>query len=147
MAKTETPRGFSALISVLVISAILVALTLSVSTSSFFARADLLDTENKALARSLAQSCIESALLKLAQNFAYQPATLGDVVTVDATHSCAILSVSSSGSTVTITTRARVQSAHTILIGNVQARTTAQALSPAVPNYLLTDVHEVASTP
>lgn len=133
MKEYKTARGFAALVSVLIISAILVALTLTVSTSSLFTRADLLDTENKAAATNLARGCVEAALLKYAENKAYTPPEGGERVVVEEGSECVILSLTQSENELRITTSAVVRAAHTLLVAT------------AVPNEKSISVREVAS--
>lgn len=65
-------EGFIALMSTMIISAILMALLFSSNMSSFNARFDALDSEYKRIAEGLAESCVNQALLKLGQNYNYQ---------------------------------------------------------------------------
>lgn len=78
----KQPRGFVALMSVVIISAILLLYVFGLGASGFLARFDALDSENQRIARSLAESCVQAALLKVAQNNSYAPAASGDSVTV-----------------------------------------------------------------
>jgi hypothetical protein len=64
-------RGFIALVSTIVISFILTALLFTVSTSSFYARADTLSAEAKRISLGLAESCVNVALLSISRNYAY----------------------------------------------------------------------------
>jgi hypothetical protein len=75
------PRAFVALMSVVIISAILLMYVFVLSSSSFFARFDSLDRENKRISLSRAESCVNAALLKIAQDAAYAP-TAPETVTV-----------------------------------------------------------------
>lgn len=69
----KSNKGFVALISAIMISAILLAILFTTNTSTFFARFDALDTEYKRVATGLAESCANQALLKLAQDYYYNP--------------------------------------------------------------------------
>ena len=62
-----------ALVSMLILSTVLVLLMLTTSTSTFLARFDVLNKENKIIAESLAESCIHQGLLELAENYDYDP--------------------------------------------------------------------------
>jgi len=66
MRYQTSQRGFIALISSVVISAILVSVALSASMASFYARLDALGLENKVQARISAESCVQVTLLALA---------------------------------------------------------------------------------
>jgi hypothetical protein len=64
-------KGFVALLSVIIISSLLLALLFVTNLSSFYARFDALDVENKKVSRSLVESCANAALLNIAQNYNY----------------------------------------------------------------------------
>jgi hypothetical protein len=66
MKHTSSQRGFIALMSTIVICAVLLTLMASTDVGSFYARADALGSENKDAAVALAESCINVALLALA---------------------------------------------------------------------------------
>ena len=95
--------GFVALITAIIISVILLAVAASLNQKGFFARAEILEAEYKFRSSVLAEACVDRALLKLAEDIGYSmPETLG--VVDDA---CDIVSVSTSGSQITINTSAR----------------------------------------
>ncbi len=62
------PRGFIALISVIIISAVLLLVMTTSSFTGFYARFNMLDTELKARSSSAADACAGTQLLKAAQN-------------------------------------------------------------------------------
>ena len=64
-------RGFVALMSVIIISAILLVLVFTLGVSSFLNRFDVLDTENKRVSVALAEACVNTAMIKIAQNPQY----------------------------------------------------------------------------
>ena len=59
-------RGFIALVSALIISVVLLSIVIVSGMGSFYARMDALGKEQAAQARSLASSCVDVALLALA---------------------------------------------------------------------------------
>ena len=71
--KINPQRGFIALISTLIITAVLMMALSATSTSSFFARFDALGSEFKRVSLGLSESCLNVALLRIAQNFCYDP--------------------------------------------------------------------------
>lgn len=75
ISNQKTEQGFIALISVVIISAVLVGLAFTVSASGFYARFDALNGEFKRVSLGLAESCQNVALLKFAQNYNYDPTT------------------------------------------------------------------------
>lgn len=113
MKTLSTNKGFIALISMLLLSAVLSVLIFSTSTSTFFARFDTADHENKRIASSLAESCAHLALLYIAQDYSYDPNDAQEAVK-DGT--CYIVSVlphgprSGTQSTITIQTKGIYQS-------------------------------------
>ena len=68
---TKQPRGFIALMSAVVISAILLLLMVALSTTGWFGRMNALDRVEKAISDSIAQSCIEEVRLRIASNENY----------------------------------------------------------------------------
>lgn len=66
-------KGFIALMSAIIISAVLLMLLFSVNTASFYARFDALDGEFKKIAESSAEACGNVALVRLAENYSYDP--------------------------------------------------------------------------
>jgi hypothetical protein len=130
----KSERGFVALVSALVISAILITLTFSVSSSSFYARFDALGGENKRISLGLAESCINVALLALATSTApttYTPVNLVVHVGEDfqgRPMTCTIQSVTHNGSVATIDVQAQWLGS----FSNVTARATIP--DPAVGN-------------
>lgn len=106
--------------TVIIIGAILLILIFTLGVSSFFSRYNVLDAENKRASLELAEGCVNGAMLKIAQNPAYVPAATGDCVSEGGTcgasgpqRTCKICSVSYSGSTATIITRASYNHAYT----------------------------------
>ncbi len=80
--KTKTQSGFIALISTVIISSFLMMLTFSSSTSSFFARFDVLGNEFRKMSSNLSLSCANVALLKIAKDYNYTPIAGGEVINV-----------------------------------------------------------------
>ncbi len=81
--------GYIALVSVLIISGLLVMALCTVSMSGFFSRFNTLNSEFKEVSTSPAESCINIALLKLAQNISYG----GNEIILIGDRSCTIRSV------------------------------------------------------
>src|SRR3989344_2309287 len=76
----KTNKGFLALTSTLIITAVLMMAISATSTSSFFARFDALGSEFKRVSLGLSESCLNAALLKITQNFCYDPTADPDYV-------------------------------------------------------------------
>jgi hypothetical protein len=121
MTCSKSNSGFVALVSVVVISAVLLVIMFTLSTSSFFNRFDALDSENKRISLGLAEACVSAAMLKVAQSPAYAPAVYGDCVSLGGTcyapdpqKVCAICSIVI-GNPEVVVTRAVYNGAYTTL--------------------------------
>lgn len=100
-------EGFVALMSVVIISAILLVLVFTLGASSFFNRFDALDAENKRVSLGLAEACVNVGMLRIAQaNY-----TSGTIV-VDGSKTCKICLLTPGG---LIQTRAVYNGAYTNL--------------------------------
>jgi hypothetical protein len=132
-------QGFIALMSVIILSAVLLGMAATAGTAGFFARFSALDREYKKSALGFADSCANVALLNLAQNYAYAPA-LPLVVPLD-TGACTIESItnlvtpSASSRTVLITTAAKYQEAFSTVEVNA---TVANPATASVATYPIT---------
>jgi hypothetical protein len=93
-----------ALTSAVIISAILLAITASMSTTGFVARFNVLDAQYKEQSLALAEGCAHTALLKLAGDRTY---TGNETVNVGM-QTCRILPVTESGGQFTVKTTASV---------------------------------------
>jgi len=102
-------QGYIALVSAIVISALLMTFTFALSFSGFFARFNILNSEYKERSIGLAEACADIALLKLSENSAY---TGGENVAVDG-DSCHIYTVATVGANFEIYTDANFNSAET----------------------------------
>lgn len=83
-------QGFIALISAIIISLLLVTISVTVATTGFLSRFNVLASENKERSLGLAEACLEKAVLRLAQN--PSDTTTGSVSV--GTESCNVYSVS-----------------------------------------------------
>jgi hypothetical protein len=102
-------KGFIALLTVIITSAVLLALVATASLTAYFSRSSSLGVEEHMRAQSLAESCEQIALLDLAQNNSYNPTfdpayVVGEGVPkkVD-TETCYIKDISQLSSTATST--------------------------------------------
>lgn len=98
--------GFVALISSIIIGAVLVAITFALGFSSFISRANILDIEFKEKSIGLAEACVDTAIILLQGDFGYMPAPSGDIIPVGS-DSCLIRSVTSIGVNRTIKVQAK----------------------------------------
>ena len=86
MWRNNAQRGFIALISALVLSAMLLIGVASESLGGFFARTSVLDAESKARSEALADACSNMVLSKLTEDASYAG---GETITVGS-DSCTI---------------------------------------------------------
>lgn len=71
MNTLATPKGFIALMSALVISAVLLLIATGGSLAGFYTRVTSVDVESKERSFFLAESCVDQTLLELAHNPSY----------------------------------------------------------------------------
>lgn len=92
--KSTNNKGFVALMSAIIISAVLLLLAITTSQSEFYSRFNILDSEIKEQSSSFADACLEVALLGFVQNPSYS----GNVIVPVGSDSCFISPVITSGS-------------------------------------------------
>jgi len=85
--------GYIALVSVIIISALLLIIATSAGFTGFFGRFSILDSEYKERSLALAEACGDAALLKLSSDPGYAPPGGGEQVPVAGSDVCTILSV------------------------------------------------------
>src|SRR5260221_6266642 len=86
-------KGFIALMSAIIISVLLLAITLSLSFSGYFTRFNIVDSESKERSSALGESCGDAAILKLISNKDYV-LTASDHAIPVGTDACNIYSIS-----------------------------------------------------
>ncbi|HUO56449.1 MAG TPA: hypothetical protein VMU27_03385 [Candidatus Paceibacterota bacterium] len=105
MRRAKRNRGFIALISGVLITAILIPLAVSAGRAGWFARMDVLSELNTTVARALSQSCVAMALLALATSSDPEAYTVhNQLLGVDTRHSCTITEITHNGEEATIST-------------------------------------------
>lgn len=87
----EPNKGFIALTSSIIISALILIIAFTLSLSTFFGRFNVLNAGFKEISYGLAEACADTALLKLAQNSSYGG---NETINVDA-DTCLILPIES----------------------------------------------------
>jgi len=92
MKKKLTQKGYIALITVILVSASLLTVVLAVSHEGFFSRFGVLESLQKEQSAYLAESCINTAILKIAQDTNYLENTTKTIKV--GIHSCEIISIS-----------------------------------------------------
>ena len=66
--RKKSGAGFIALVSAVIISIVLLTLVVGVGERGFFSRFNILNSELKAMSSGLAEACVETAILFLAQD-------------------------------------------------------------------------------
>lgn len=139
--RTKKSGGFIAIMTVIILSAVLLALVSVSNTAGYFARFNGTNREFNRQAFALAESCANSALLSLARDYSYAPTTPVQITL--GSDSCTIDSLvntgepSSSSRTVTITASANYHNTFStvevvVIITNPSGAPPGQAALPAV---------------
>jgi len=115
--KTNHQSGYIALVSSIIISILLLAVTFAVSSNNFSSRFNVLNAEFKERSLALAEACVDTALLKLAQNPSYS----GNESISVGNDQCSILAIETLPGQKIIKTKAIFQNSFTNLKITVQA--------------------------
>lgn len=110
----KNPPGYVALISVLIMSALLLVMATAISSASFFSRFNILDSEFKLRSHSLAEGCMNLVRFRLSKDTNY---STGENVNIGQ-DSCQIFSVQHNfpaAGQITVQTKATVKNAATNL--------------------------------
>lgn len=120
--KTVPHNGFIALMSVILMGAILLGIMFTLGASVFYARFSVLDSEHKRISLALAEACANTAMLKIAQSASYVPGAGGECVSVSDTcgvagamRTCRICDVAQSAGVYTIRARAVYKGSYTTI--------------------------------
>lgn len=127
----STCAGFIALMSAIIVSAVILVVTVTLSYSSFFTRYNLLDSEFKERSGALAEGCVDAALLKLAGDPSYS----GNETANIGSETCQIRLILISGTNKIIETRASFQNAFTNLRVTVDQNTLAVISWIEIPHF------------
>lgn len=100
-------QGFVALVVVIVITAALLVISATISSTGYAGRFSVLGYENKRQATALAEGCVDYARLLLLQNSDYQPPSGGELAGLS-TGSCKICAVAGTGTSRELVTRSKV---------------------------------------
>jgi hypothetical protein len=138
-------RGFIALLSVIIISLLLLGLVATANTAGFFSRFSELDGEYKLGSYSLAEACVNVALLNLAQNYSYAPGNQQVMVDSDSCYIDSIATTATTGTrkTVLIKAHSAYKNTFTNLEVTVQVQNPAVAGATITPNIVLVSQQEV----
>lgn len=98
-------KGYAALVSTLVIGAVLMTFSFLAATSTYVARALALRAEQEAQSHANAHACIQLALFELAADASYRPRESGDRVPLGQSGECLIESIVQQEETLVLTVR------------------------------------------
>ncbi|MDP1689247.1 MAG: hypothetical protein Q8L47_03930 [bacterium] len=124
-------EGFIALMSSVIIAAVILVFTVTLSYSSFFVRFNLLDSEFKDRSVALAEGCVDSALLNYAINSSYS----GNEFLNIGSDSCFVRPIYESGSNINIETQAIFQNSYTNLKVTINKISLAVVSWSEVPHF------------
>lgn len=110
-ATFKKQQGYVALVTALLVSAVLMVLVFTIGLSPFMNRNGIASSQWKQKSFTLAEGCVRVALVKLVQNAAYAG---GETLSV-ASDTCQIVSVTASSSQKVISTSAQFNDAETSL--------------------------------
>lgn len=128
---TRHKEGYIAIMSALIITAVITIILVSLGQASFLQRINTSDTHLKEKSRALAQACVNAALLKLASSSSYA----GNETIAVAGDTCKIISVISSSTGNIISTQGQYQSSYTDLQVTVTTGTISLVGSQEVQNF------------
>ncbi len=117
--RLEDHRGYTALMSVLLVSGILLLVVSVSSYSGYFSRLNVLESEFKERSLALAEACADEALLNLARDASYS----GNVTIVIGGTPCTIGPVVTLETSIVFRTKASFKNAHTNLRISVNRET------------------------
>jgi hypothetical protein len=129
--RNNTNKGFIALISAVLISAILLIVATTLSLSSFYGRYNIFDSEMKERSFTLAEACADIALVQLAIDSGYS----GNATTTIDSDECHIGPVTASGSERIFKTRAIYSDYHSNLRVTVDSSTLSVIAWEETPNF------------
>lgn len=119
----KSPRGYIAVASALIVSAILLVAVFTESSGIFFARFGQLDEENKERSLTLAFSCLYQALYAYAEDSTFAPNH--EVLDIGnrengTPENCTVDSITSSAQTLTLIVHSNMDSAYTAFSAEVK---------------------------
>lgn len=101
-------NGYIAITSVMIISLLLITITVALSTSNYFSRFNILESEYKTRSLGLAEACVDQALYRLVQKLDTQNNFNVNI----GTSQCKIVSISPVGVSRTIKTQGEFQKSY-----------------------------------
>jgi hypothetical protein len=125
-------RGYVALISTLVVSAILMVSAITIGLQGFLSKQNTNDSEDYISAKLISYSCAYSALFSLAQDYSYSVPAEGVLVFITDTQTCRVEDITANGNEKVIRTSAQVRNARAETAVHIKNST-----SPHIPFIIL----------
>ena len=119
-----TQQGFVALISAIIISALLLTITITMGMTGIFSRFNVLDSESKERSSALAEACADEAIMKLASDKDYKLVSPDDHNIAVGSDTCDIVSLSPAtprSFPITIQTRGVINKSYTNLVVTINS--------------------------
>lgn len=116
---TTRQKGYIAITTSIILSIIMMVVAIALGTSNFFTRADVNDFYNKQTTLGIARSCLDYALLSLAQT----PSYTGNQTIAVSSFSCTINTITTAGANKVIQAHAQLNGTTTNLQLTVNAAT------------------------
>ncbi len=117
--KLQTQSGYIALMSAIIISILLLAITVGLGFNGFFGRLNIVDSDSKERSSALAEACVDVAILKLVsdKDYVLTPADQNIQIGNNPKNICSIMSLSPIPRTfpITIQTQSNINKAFTNL--------------------------------
>ena len=114
--------GYLAIVASIIIASLILILISALGLGAFLGRGVISVSHFKEISNALAEGCVDTALLKLAQNPSYGG---NETVTINTGETCNILTITTAGSNKVITATAVFQGAETEIKVTVNASTLA----------------------
>lgn len=111
----KNQKGYIALMSAIIISVLLLAVTLSLGFSGFFARFNMADSESKERSAALAEGCVDAAILEAAKEIYSANKTIKVAQVSDTCKVISSIKNSPAAGQITIKTQAVINTSYTNL--------------------------------
>ncbi|MDP1719358.1 MAG: hypothetical protein Q8L24_02960 [bacterium] len=112
-------KGYIAIVSSVIISLVLMIVAISVGSSNLLSRGSVNDFQMKLLSHTIARSCLNHALYRLADSLAYT----GNETVAVSSYSCALSTITTFGLNKVITAKASINGITTNLRLTANSRT------------------------
>ncbi len=125
--------GFTALISAIIISAVLLVIAVTGGLTGFFGRSNVLDSEFKHMSAAIAEACADHALLQLANSSTFYDVS-GATTTISG-NACYVSQATTAGPQKTFKARSYYKNFYTTLKVTIQTSDTSVILWQEISTY------------